>query len=126
MICRKEPQSAQRGQTAIKHELAAKERIERRAGKPQPKVVKLRSARSENSPPLQRWVMARENKASPVRDERSVVPDGTYMACLAGVPSHKWLGYFHEIFAKMGDSDGLQYKERKEGVFLCALCVLCG
>ena len=30
------------------------------------------------------------------------------MAYLAGVPSHKWLGYFHEIFANMGDSDGLQ------------------
>ena len=36
------------------------------------------------------------------------------MAYLAGVPSHKWLGYFHKIFAKRGDSDGLQCKERRD------------
>jgi hypothetical protein len=52
--------------------------------------------------------MALERKASPVRDERSVVPDGTCKGYLAGVPSHKWLGYFHEIFSRMGDSDGWQ------------------
>ena len=46
----------------------------------------------ENSPPLQRWVMAQEDKSSPVRDERSVVPDGTCMAYLAGVPSHEMAG----------------------------------
>jgi len=34
MICRKEPQSAQRGQAAIKQELAAKERIERKGKTP--------------------------------------------------------------------------------------------
>ena len=80
------------------------------AAEPQPKEVKLRSARKEDSPPLQRWVIAQENKASPVRDERSVVPGGTCRAYLAGVPSHKWLGYFHKIFAKRGDSDGLQHR----------------
>jgi hypothetical protein len=31
-----------------------------------------------------------------------------------------------KIFAKLGDSDGLQRKERREGVSLCAPCVLCG
>jgi hypothetical protein len=47
----------------------------------------------ENSPPLQRWAMVQDDKSSPVRDESPVVPDGTFMACLAGWPSHKWLGY---------------------------------
>jgi len=63
--------------------------------------MKLTFARKENSPPLQRWGIMQEDKSSPVRDERSVVPGGTCMAYLAGVPSHKWLGYFQEILGNM-------------------------
>jgi hypothetical protein len=52
----------------------------------------------ENNPPLLRWAVVQEDKSSPVRDESPVVHDGTFMACLAGGPSHKWLGYSREIF----------------------------
>jgi hypothetical protein len=51
-----------------------------------------------------------EDKASPVRDESSIVPYGTCLVYEADSPSHKWLGYFHEILAKMSDSDRLQSK----------------
>ena len=49
----------------------------------------------ENSPVLQRWVIVQKHESSPVRDESSFVPDGTCAVCWAGLPSHKWLGYFH-------------------------------
>jgi hypothetical protein len=70
--------------SALRADLSRKKAQKAQRGQPQTKEVRFRSARKENSPPLQGWVMVPEDKASPVRDESSVVPDGTCRACLAG------------------------------------------
>jgi len=49
----------------------------------------------ENSPALQRWVLIQQNQASPVRDERMVLPSLAGLISFDdGCPSHEWLGYF--------------------------------